>query len=83
MWTFLEVFISGKYMFSAWQPSSLLFSPKLCVLNCALLAIHHCLFWVQKIRNQSFQRFLKSQMWISSHTISLNKGLLNTSSHLR
>ena len=35
MWAFLEVFISGKKLFPAPQP--VLFSPKLCRLNCALL----------------------------------------------
>ena len=59
---FSWIFICGKNLFSARQPS-VLFSPKLCVLNCALLAIHHCLFGVQKIRNQ---KFLAIQMWKSN-----------------
>ena len=46
--------------------------------------IHHCLLLEQKIRNQKFSSVLnvKGEFSASSHTISMNKGLLNTFSHL-
>ena len=58
MWTFLEVFILWKKCFQHGNHHSY-FLHKLCVLNCALPPIYHCLFWVQKIRNQKFSAIFK------------------------
>ena len=41
------------YLFST-VTIGLSFSSELCRLNCALFAIHHCLSWAQRIRNQTF-----------------------------
>jgi len=51
---FLDVYICGKIYGFSTVIIGLLFSPKLCGLNCALFGIHHCLSRVQKIRNQKF-----------------------------
>jgi len=81
MWTFLEVFICGKICFQHSNHHSY-FLLKLCVLNCALLEIHHCLFWVQKRKNQKFSAIFKRSNVNFLSYFSLNKALSNTSSHL-
>ena len=52
--------------------------------NVLYFVIHHCLLLERKIRNQKFSFVLKvkGEFLASSHTLSLNKGLLNTFWHL-
>jgi len=51
--------------------------------NVLYFVIHHCSLLERKIKNQKFSSVLKVKgvFLASSHTISLNKGLLNTFSH--
>jgi len=73
-------------LFSAQQP--VLFSPKFCWLirlNCALFCDSSRLIMSAKYQqSEAFSYFkkVKCGFLARSHTISLNKGLLNTSSHL-
>jgi len=69
-------------MFLARQP--VLFSPKLCRLNCALLGDLSLLILSAKDRNsQVFSYFQKimGDFLARSHSISYNKGILKTSLH--
>jgi len=84
MWTFFEIHLWKQSMFSARKPS-VLFSPKLYRLNCALLCDSSLLIISAKDKkSEVFSHFkkVKCEFLARSHTISLNKGLLNTSSHL-
>jgi len=71
-------------MLSAWQPS-VLFCPKLCRLNCALLCDSSLPIMSAKDKKSevfSYFKKVKCEFLARGHTISLNKGLLNISSHL-
>jgi len=52
--------------------------------NVLYFGIHHCLLLERKIRNQKFSSVLKAkgEFLANIHAISLNKGHLNTPSHL-
>jgi len=70
-------------MFSAGQP--LIFSPKFCVVNCALLCDSSLLIVSAKDKKSavfSYFKKVKCEFLTRSHTMSLNKGFTNRSSHL-
>jgi len=79
---FLKFSSVEKHLFSVQQP--ILFTPKLCMLNCALLCDSSLLISAKDKKSEVFSYFMKvkCEFLARSHTVSLNKGLLNTSLHL-
>jgi len=81
MWTFLEVFICGKICFQYDNHQSYFL---LSVLNCALLCSSSLAMSAKDKKSEVFIYFnkVKCEFLARSYTVSLNKGILNTSSDL-
>jgi len=62
-WTFPQVFICGKNLCSQLGKTSVLFSPKLSVLNCASLCDSSLL--IMSAKDKKSEVFSKNQMWTS------------------